>query len=233
MLVIIGLLIGGILTAQSMINAAKIQSQIQQIQQFDIAARQFKERLRELPGDSNLFSPAGNNNGVVDGADYWGGAAVFPWAQVTEAGNFWKHMSDSGVLPKTWPSVDGSIGVRPGIDIPKAVVGLPGTVVVGTSIRPNGYYSDLVGDFWVLCYRDISQGNARFCTDASIKATDALAIDLKMDDGNPSAGFVLAGSIPGGGPSNLCVSSGSYLTSGTLPKCGLHIKMFGVVGEAQ
>ena len=54
-LVIIGLLTGGILVAQSLIDTAKIQSQIKQVQQLDIAYYGFESRYRQIPGDSNLF----------------------------------------------------------------------------------------------------------------------------------------------------------------------------------
>ncbi|MBL9177221.1 MAG: prepilin-type N-terminal cleavage/methylation domain-containing protein [Verrucomicrobiaceae bacterium] len=235
-LVIIGLLIGGILVAKSMVRTAKINAQIQQLQQFDIAVTQFREKFQQLPGDSSLFSPAGNNNRIIDGGDWWGGVAIFPWLVATEAGNFWKHMSDSRVIPTTFSAVDPSVGVVPDLSIPKAKIGIRGTVVVGTSIRSNGYAQDHIGDWWVLCYRSIPHGNSRFCGgisgqysyDTSLLASDASALDLKLDDGNPDLGIVLAGSIPGGDAHTSCASGGVYLTSQSRPYCGLHIKMFGI-----
>jgi hypothetical protein len=41
--------------AQSMITTAKIQSQIRQIQQIDVAMSNFQTKYEQLPGDSNLF----------------------------------------------------------------------------------------------------------------------------------------------------------------------------------
>ena len=43
-LVIIGLLIGGILAAQSMISTARLQSLVRTIQQYDIAATNFETK---------------------------------------------------------------------------------------------------------------------------------------------------------------------------------------------
>ena len=51
MQVIIGLLIGGILAAQSMMDTARIQAQIRQLEKFDIATSDFKLNFKKLPGD--------------------------------------------------------------------------------------------------------------------------------------------------------------------------------------
>ena len=63
MLVIIGLLIGGILAAQSMINTAKITAQVRQIQQIQIAVNNFNTKFNCLPGDCTTFTTAGNGDG--------------------------------------------------------------------------------------------------------------------------------------------------------------------------
>ena len=68
-LVIIGLLIGGILAAQSMIQTARLQAQIRQINEFDIAVSNFVTKYNSIPGDSLLISPNGWGQGrIVDSA---------------------------------------------------------------------------------------------------------------------------------------------------------------------
>jgi prepilin-type N-terminal cleavage/methylation domain-containing protein len=62
-LVIIGLLIGGILVAQSMIDTSKIEAQVRQIGQFDSAVANFVTKYNSLPGDSPQFG--GNGTGVI------------------------------------------------------------------------------------------------------------------------------------------------------------------------
>ena len=79
-LVIIGLLIGGILAAQSMINTAKIQSVVRQLTQFDVAVTNFQTKYGQLPGDSNLFNGVGDNNGQISCCN-------------GETGNFWSDLS--------------------------------------------------------------------------------------------------------------------------------------------
>src|SRR5476649_2583779 len=62
-LVIIGLLIGGILVAQSMIGTSRIVAVAAQIQQFDAGVESFKAKYNALPGDAQQFG--GNGDGLV------------------------------------------------------------------------------------------------------------------------------------------------------------------------
>ena len=63
-LVIIGLLIGGILVAQSMIGASKIVAVAAQIQQFDAGVMSFKTKYNALPSDAKGFG--GDADGIID-----------------------------------------------------------------------------------------------------------------------------------------------------------------------
>lgn len=88
-LVIIGLIIGGILTGQDLINAATIRAQVSQISEFTTAVNTFKVKYNYLPGDMppseasalGFFTftgvgaggydiyhqyPYGNNDGTID-----------------------------------------------------------------------------------------------------------------------------------------------------------------------
>ena len=50
-LVIVGLLVGGVLVGQDLIRAAKIRSQIGQIEQFTLASQAFRLKYDSKPGD--------------------------------------------------------------------------------------------------------------------------------------------------------------------------------------
>lgn len=54
-LVIIGFLIGGILVGQSIIDGAKIQKTVREIQQYRSAIGAFKTKYKGIPGDTTLF----------------------------------------------------------------------------------------------------------------------------------------------------------------------------------
>lgn len=61
-LVVIGLLVGGILTARNLIRAAELNSLIFQVQKMQMAIKLFKERFKYMPGDLPMATK------------YWGAA---------------------------------------------------------------------------------------------------------------------------------------------------------------
>jgi len=74
-MVIIGLLIGGILKGQEMINNAKVKRVVKQADEMRAAVMTFYDKYGQYPGDENsaLFPPGtdtttGNNNGQIAGA---------------------------------------------------------------------------------------------------------------------------------------------------------------------
>ncbi len=194
-LVIVGLLFGGVLVGQSLIAAAKIQAQIKQFQQFDIAATNFKTKYRGIPGDSPFGRWAGNGDKKlgVTGADtcvttYLSGETLNFFPNLSAMG----HLKDQ-YLP-TWPTGGFpalNYGFGPGFQFPysqynpkKAVasVGIANGDVfyflpLSTQFKPSpgGIYMSVLVDPL-----------------DSIKASDALAIDNKMDDGLPDTGMVVA-----------------------------------------
>ena len=99
-LIIIGLLVSGILAAQSMINTAKLQSIIRQLGQYDVAIANFQTMYNQLPGDSRIFPNVNgggclsNNDGVID-------KACCP----CESDEVWEHLSQ-GVQLKTSKHAD-------------------------------------------------------------------------------------------------------------------------------
>ena len=74
-MVIIGLLIGGILKGQEMINNAKVKRVVKQADEMRAAVMTFYDKYGQYPGDENsaLFPPGdlanGNNDGQILGAE--------------------------------------------------------------------------------------------------------------------------------------------------------------------
>lgn len=74
-MVIIGLLIGGVLKGQEMINNAKIKRVMKNADELRAAITTFYDKFGQLPGDENstVFPPgdatAGNNNGQISAAE--------------------------------------------------------------------------------------------------------------------------------------------------------------------
>jgi prepilin-type N-terminal cleavage/methylation domain-containing protein len=98
-LVIIGLLLGGILQGQSLINSARVRNLISQIDGVKAAFYGFQDRYGALPGDFTLASTQipgstanGNGDGQIEGA---GGA-------VNESILVWDHLSHAGFISGTY-----------------------------------------------------------------------------------------------------------------------------------
>ena len=116
-LVIIGLLTSSILKGKNLLESAKINSFISQMNQYKLAINNFTELYNALPGDfsnaSSQIKPIlvdGNENGIVDG---------------DEDKNFWIHLYESKFISK--PSYNK--------EHPKSKIG--GTIKVKYS--PNGF----------------------------------------------------------------------------------------------
>ncbi len=94
-LLIIGLLVGGVLKAQELLESSKLQASIKNIESYRLSAHLFQDRYGALPGD---FSEAttyisstlknGNGNGIIEG---------------DEASQFWQHLVAAGFISGTGP----------------------------------------------------------------------------------------------------------------------------------
>ena len=97
-LVIIGLLLGGILKGQELINSAKVKNMISDFRTTQAMVYGYQDKYRSFPGDQNQtqldgnFSPAGTatagtagaNNGRLDGN--WDDSTA------SESFVFWQHV---------------------------------------------------------------------------------------------------------------------------------------------
>ena len=130
-LVVIGLLLGGILKGQQLINSARVRNMADQSSGVQAAYYGFIDRFRNLPGDmtcpaavaavGSAVSPdncttvvGGNGNGRID--------------TVIESGAVWSHLSVAGFLTGTYTGItaDGPTyltGVANGLVPPNAFQG--------------------------------------------------------------------------------------------------------------
>lgn len=96
-LVIIGLLTGGILIGQSLIQTATIQNEVRKIQQYSIALVNFRNKFRQEAGDSNLFIPRGNNNKDTNNT-----SGSCPSSMFFEAHSAWAQLSQSQMISENY-----------------------------------------------------------------------------------------------------------------------------------
>ncbi len=169
-LMVIGLLIGGILKGQEMIENARITKFIQTIKSYEAGVRTFKSTYKQLPGDmpspstrlanctSAPCSVGGNDNGRIgDNAE--------------EVVNFWEHMNRANVIsPVTIETSfsNANFGVVTNVLGPgNLFVSRHGPTILG---EPNGNY--LVMGYMF----DWPYGGG-------LSGKRASRIDQKMDDG--------------------------------------------------
>ena len=189
-LVIIGLLIGGILVAQSMISTTKIQAFIRQISQFDAAISNFETTYKALPGDNDYF-------GAVAGSEVHGDRRIndhngqYPdnddTAYDAEGGRFWYDLSQMGLKNEdgvAYPDLSaGGADINPGVNAPLAKIGKHVSILVffsdylGGDGTPNYYYVD-----------NYTGGISTITKGHSLESSDLLAIDTKIDNGLASTG---------------------------------------------
>ena len=202
-LVIIGLLIGGILVAQSMISTSKITAQVAQIQQFDAGVMSFKAKYNYLPGDAPAFG--GDGDGLIDSSsDYVSRYSL-------DIANFW-HSIDPSKFSRC--TTGGTPGCKvetagPTINAPLSKAGKPGSFFMASAISTGGNIADLTlraNYYTVLNSTQIQAPISGTYSPAvtrlgngSFQPSDVLALDKKLDDGLGNSGNVLAGGIGYGG----------------------------------
>ena len=186
-LVIIGLLLGGVLKGQELINNAKVKSYATDFRNIPIQLYGYQDKFRALPGDDSLVvthipaatlatTPAGTvGNGVINGV--WDTAV-----NTDESCLYWQHVRLAGFSPGSttvscaanadyWPknANGGQIGIQ----------GNTGFV----TITPAG---SIPGSY-IICSKNIL---GQF----------VLQLDATLDDGNPATGSMRAiqqSAIPG------------------------------------
>lgn len=176
-LVIIGLLIGGILVGQSLIDSAKINAQIRQLKQYDIAISLFKNKYKKLPGDASIgIGCAGDEDGNVYASNLTG-----------EHECMWHQLSQSKMINEIYIySGTPNFSHGQGKNFPLAAISdKAGILTVG----------DLNSNIWHLLgvnENGIDSHNQNFghSTGDMMTSAQALSLDTKLDDGLPSSGDV-------------------------------------------
>ena len=176
-LVIIGLLLGGVLKGQELINSARVRALNNTADGITAAWFSFQDRYRAFPGDYlnarsmvNLASngagvPGGNGNGLVDtGAER---AAV------------WTHLEAAGYIT----------GGYDGVAI--AAVNEYGCAV--TTCPDNGFGSGMVIAHGKLIQTPVAANAHELITGRGIPVDVLAELDLKVDDGAATTGLMQVG----------------------------------------
>jgi len=178
-LVIIGLLLGGILKGQEMINQAKIKNLINDFNGLAAAMYSYQDRYRALPGDelsantvarwgAAAFGGDGNGtfNRTVPAAvtGTYNDAAAVPAAGTSESLLFWLHLRLAGFVP-----------------------GATDTTAAASTQQPNNSVNGIVG----VQTAGLDFSSNIICT-SNLPDKIAIAIDTQLDDGAAKTGQVRA-----------------------------------------
>ena len=194
-LVIIGLLLGGVLKGQELINSAKVKNLATDFKNIPIFIYGYQDKFKALPGDDgcaytsatctnpHLTAPAivlansggsgnGNGNGVIDGK--WIDTAATP---NSEAYNFWQHIRVAGLAPG---SIDPTGDFRP-TNSAGGSIGIQSGSVVAANVP---MYADAAKTLPI-------RGSYVICS-SGILGKFVKQLDTTLDDGNTATGSMMA-----------------------------------------
>lgn len=171
-LVIIGLLLGGILKGQELINSARVKNLAADFRNVPVFIYGYQDKFKALPGDdpaanrnltgaANASTPGTLGNGVIEGA--WSSTT-----QTDESYLFWQHVRLAGLAP-------GSTD--------------PATPAV---YQPTNAAGGRLGIQSARPFTGMSSGTYFICS-AGITGKFAKQLDSQMDDGVPNTGAMQAG----------------------------------------
>lgn len=230
-MIIIGLLIGGVLKGQELINNARVSSQIAQFKGIEVAVNTFREKYNGMPGDilapnnrvpncTGMCARAGNANGRIDTIAI--GAAMDTVANENSAA--FAQLVQSDMLAGTiQPAAAADAGTAVGTNLLDAKFGglnlrigaHPGGTLVGTATpatTPGGHYIAL----------STATTAAIAATSVNLTPNETARIDTKMDDGVALTGSVLA---IGANSETGCHNGGVYNEILSTRNCALYVRM--------
>lgn len=195
-LVIIGLLLGGILKGQELINSARVKNLATDFRNIPLFIYGYQDKFRSLPGDDSAAdthvsgtvattpgTAADRGNGVIDGN--WNSTTA-----TDESYLFWQHVRLAGLAPGStdtaatnYPPVN-ALGGRIGVQSAKPFAGI------------NGTY---------------------FICSTGILGKYAKQLDTQLDDGNTETGSMMAGTSTG--PAVAPTPAASFSDSATYTVC--------------
>lgn len=243
-MIIIGLLIGGILKGQELIENARTTSTVAQIKSIDSATSTFRDMYRALPGDISApgarlpnctvaaCNTAGDGDARIDSGAAVGAFAVsaFSVAPAGETLRFFYHLSAANVLGGYDPSLGAVWG---GLHMAADIGGGYHVGYVNTRAQLGGNPAVLAANFRSGHYIGLhplpAGAVAATATDGIINPSQAFRIDSKLDDGAPASGNVIAsGPTAGAAAVNLCSAgaAGSEIYNEAFPQatCNLFIR---------
>jgi prepilin-type N-terminal cleavage/methylation domain-containing protein len=216
-LVIIGLIVGGVQVGRDLVSSAAMKAQVAQLQQFDAAVNTFRDKYGGIPGDLGAGPAAqfgfvarsggagrGDGNGILQGACYGCGTPVYGWDEDGETMFFWEDLSAAHLIKGSFSTAtDADVGVITntfGLYFPPAQIG-NGNYVYVYSSNPGcpGCWQNTTVNYYGISVPSLIAASGNLTSSPGITVAQAHNIDMKIDDGLPLGGRIIAQYSAGGG----------------------------------
>lgn len=171
-LVIIGLLLGGVLKGQELINSAKVKNLVADFRNVPVYIYGYQDKFKAMPGDDKAATKHVGNGAQNAGSDGANGVINGVWDSNTpgdESILFWQHVRMANLAP-------GSTVLPTGSDMTGFVPTNSNGGRVGVS--SSAPIKDMPGTY--------------FMCSSGIDAKFALQIDITIDDGVTNTGSIRA-----------------------------------------
>lgn len=223
-LIIVGLITGGVVGAQSLINSANRQAVVKEFKDIELLLRAFKLEYDSLPGDmvdaTSFFGTAncgaggsqscnGDGNNLLDGSN-----------GIKEGIVAWQHLKISGIAPEL--NIDSGVefdGNTPfyviGEDLLRSSWNSNSGYLIYWQQPPWSQFTGNMIEFGVPTNNSLNRGGP------VMNPKDAKNIDLKLDDGLPQQGLLRGDD----GSFVTCVSSSAYAVSEIDNTCVLRYRL--------
>jgi len=170
-LVIIGLLLGGILKGQELINSARVKNLATDFRNIPLFIYGYQDKFKSLPGDdsaavahvgtTSVTPGAGDGDGIIEGN--WDSGNATP---TIETYLFWQHVRLAGLAP-------GS------------------TTLTATDYQPRNAAGGIIGIQSAAPFTGMT--GTYFICSGSILGRFAKQLDTQLDDGNTATGSLMVG----------------------------------------
>lgn len=224
---IIGILIGGVVKGQEIVDNARVVTVGSKVAKYDSSTTSFSDLFGELPGDMSAadtkipacasgtctFDDDGDNNGVIDGI-----SDIEAEDDTNEGRGFWEHLAAAGIVTDTKvnPGTTNAFGTTH----PRSPFGGGFAVMLDPEYDPDSDVADdevsiASGQFFRMSRLQGGDGqDVGAAGTSSLTPLLAKTLDRKFDDGLPSGGKIL-------GYGDSCTDSGNYDISETSKNCDL------------
>lgn len=206
-MVIIGLVVGGILTGRDLIESGYARATLTQISKYTQAANTFRSKYDYWPGDipapyatqfgfiARGTSPGwGDGNGLIQGSSSFGNYAYGHIPSTGEADVFWRDLYTASLIEDKITNPDFNTqfyptSTDPSLRFPPAKIGSGNYVYVyggsgGTTLTPN---TD-ANYFGISVITSVTASSWQVPSTPGLTVRQAALLDAKSDDGLPQSG---------------------------------------------